>query len=539
MQAQATQRSDVPSAQKVADPAMMVLGPSVNIAQPPARALTRIVATIGPASEHPDTVAKLIQAGVSIFRFNFSHGSFEDHKRRLDTVRGVAKLLRTPTACMGDLQGPKIRVGKVPSPGIELVAGRDVIIRPGAEVATTESWSGEQVVVLPTTYKQLVDEVEPGHRVLINDGLIRMLAVARAPDRGELLCRVTVGGLVTSGKGINLPQSQISAKAITDKDWECVHWAVEHGLDLLALSFVRTADEVLELKHALSGMCSIDRTKADHVADAGGASRIPVVAKIEKPQAVNNIEEIVEAADVIMVARGDLGVEMDISQVPVAQKSIIASCQHLAKPCIVATQMLETMVESATPTRAEASDVGNAIFDGADAIMLSAETATGKHPVLVVETMRRIADTAESFIAKGPERHGPPTRWRGSFDGVAALAHGAKYVAKDIGASLIACWSESGGAARVLSMFDFNIPIIAYSSDVRASRRMIVNRGVIPIVATPPASGIVADWIEQANRDLIQRGLAKPGDRAVMIAGKPVGQVGAVQAIVIHMFTPA
>lgn len=539
MQAHATQPTFPRPTSESIHPQSIVLGPSVNISQPPMRSLTRIVATIGPASEHPDNVAKLIQAGVGIFRFNFSHGSFEDHKRRLDTVRAVAKLLRTPTACMGDLQGPKIRVGKVPAPGIELVAGRDVIIRPGAEVATTEMWSGEQVVALPTTYQRIVDEVEPGHRVLINDGLIRMLAVARAPDRGELLCRVTVGGVVTSGKGINLPQSQISAKAITDRDWECVHWAVEHGLDLLALSFVRTADEVLELKHALAGMCSVDRSKADHVADARGASRIPVVAKIEKPQAVSNIAEIVEASDVIMVARGDLGVEMDISQVPVAQKSIIASCQKLAKPCIVATQMLETMVESATPTRAEASDVGNAIFDGADAIMLSAETATGKHPVLVVETMRRIADAAEGFIASGPERHSTPQRWRGSFDGVAALAHGAKYVAKDIGASLIACWSESGGAARVLSMFDFNIPIIAYSSDVRASRRMIINRGIIPIVATPPASGIVADWIEQANKDLVQRGLAKPGDRAVMIAGRPVGQVGAVQALVIHTFTPA
>lgn len=492
--------------------------------------LAKIIATIGPASDSPEMVKRLIEAGVSIFRFNFSHGDFAAHQRRLDVVRQVSAEMDRSVACLGDLQGPKIRVGKVEPPGIEVRAGQDVVFRAGVDIARVEKTAGGEVAVLPFTYPGLVTEVEPGHKVLINDGVIRMLAVERDAARGELRCRVTIGGLVTSGKGINLPQSDISAPAISDRDWECVAWAVQNTMDFLALSFVRRAEEVIELRERLAGMCPIDR-RADL---RGDTASIPIIAKIEKPQAVADIDRIVRASDAIMVARGDLGVEMDIARVPVAQKQILAACQAWGKPAIVATQMLETMIESAMPTRAEASDVANAIFDEADAVMLSAETATGKHPVLVVETMGRIIGAAEARMSELPVKSSAPAQLVASRYPTAALAHGAWQIAGDLRAKVIVCWSQEGGTARYLSQNNFRIPIIAYSSSIRATRRMALLGGVTAVHCRAPLSGRLAEWNEHVDKYLLARGLAQKGDTILLLAGKPLGTAKVTNLVAIH-----
>lgn len=515
----------------------------MNVMPLPTRA--KIVATIGPGSDSPDMVRKLIEAGVSVFRFNFSHGVFDAHKKRLLVVRAVAKELDRPVAVMGDLCGPKIRVGSVPRSfapkvasnqgggAIELVAGQDVLLRRDLAEACIERESGAHdatTPVLPITYQAMIDEVEPGQRVLINDGAIRMLAVERSADGRQLRCRVTVGGPVSSGKGINLPDSKIGAPAITEVDWTCVAWAVENNLDFLALSFVRRADEVQELRRRLKDMCPAGRPDALNYGPQDG-STIPIISKIEKPQAVADLDAIIEASDAIMVARGDLGVEMDIAQVPIVQKDILAKCQHWGRPCIVATQMLESMITSAMPTRAEASDVANAIFDGADAVMLSGETAVGKHPSLVVETMRRIVAAAEAKIAESPFTDSPPAKFIESRYATAALAHGAWHVAKDIGAKLVVCWSQAGGTARYLSQNDFRVPIVAYSSSALATRRMALLRGVTPLRADPPPSGLLRDFTDMVERDMLARGWVKHGEPIVLLAGKPLGEVKATNSI--------
>ncbi len=506
--------------------------PAARAPRPPPPTLTKIIATLGPASSTIETITKLVETGVSVFRLNFSHGSFADHEARLNAVRTVARTLRKPIAVLGDLQGPKIRVGQVPGDGIELATGAEVILRRGLESALTETDpnSGLPITVLPFEYERLVAEVEPGHRVLINDGLVRMLATEKDLARGELRCRVTAGGLVTTRKGINLPDSDLSAPAITERDWECVEWSVRHGVDILALSFVRKAEEVAELKHRLAGMCPITPGEKD---DFLGAS-IPVIAKIEKPQAVDNIDAIVQAADAIMVARGDLGVEMDMARVPIVQKQIIQTAGRYGKPCIVATQMLESMVESASPTRAEANDVANAVLDGAGCVMLSAETATGKHPALAVDTMRRIAHTAEAHQASLPAKASAPEALREQQYRTAALAHGAWHVAQDIGAELVVCWSEHGGAARYLSQNDFHIPIIAYTSSIKAARRMALLRGVTALRADPPPSGRLADWNETVDHDLTTRGWAEHGTPIVLLAGKPLGKPKIATTLAVH-----
>lgn len=495
--------------------------------------LASIVATIGPASDSPEIVRRLIETGVAVFRFNFSHGDFAAHEKRLRVVREVAAQMGVSVACLGDLQGPKIRVGKVPagvgkpSPSgggtISVVAGQDVVFKQGITDAMMRKTEAGEEPVLPITYQPLVDEVEPGHKVLINDGAIRMIAVERNADARELRCRVVVGGNITSGKGINVPHSKLSAPAITDRDWECVAWAMKNELDWLALSFVRHAREVMQLREHLA-----------RASDNGTGNWIPVVSKIEMPHAVENLEAIVDASDAIMVARGDLGVEMDIAQVPVVQKRIVEVSAMYGKPCIVATQMLETMIENAIPTRAEASDVANAIFDGADAVMLSAETASGKHPILVVETMARIVAAAEGRLRSLTPVDCPPSKLVAAHRGIAALAHGAWDIARDLSAKVVVCWSENGGTARYLSQNRFQIPIVAYSSDPRSCRRMALLRGVTPVCTQPPTGGSITGWIQWVDQYLLSRSLAQPGDPIVLLAGRPLGQAKKTNTITIH-----
>jgi pyruvate kinase len=505
-----------------------LLGTSDRRGLPPR---AKIVSTLGPASDSPEMIAKLIEAGAGVFRLNFSHGGLDDQLTRLTRVREVSKQLGRPICVLGDLQGPKMRVGPVPDfiegGGLMVEAGDDVLFRVDHEEAEMNGSGDDVAAVLGTTFDEMFQDVQPGQRVLINDGAIRMLTVDRR--KGQWLrCRVTVGGRITSSKGINLPETDLRMPAITPRDWECVEWGVRHGVDAFALSFVRTADEVLELKERLAGQVSIDAAVgADPM-----ATRVPVIAKIEKPQAIEALDEIVAAADGVMVARGDLGVEMETQQVPVAQKYIIERARKQGKPVIVATQMLETMIDNPIPTRAEASDVANAIFDGADAVMLSGETAVGKHPDLVVDTMRRIIESAESWIDHLP--HSPhdvdlpeyPFR-------SAALAVGAWHVAERASVKLVAVWSESGGMARYLSQTGFRVPILAFSSSRVACRRMNLLGGVLPVRTEPPESGLLSDWTAEVERTILQRGYARHGDAVILIAGKPLGSVQGQDAMAI------
>lgn len=499
----------------------------------PRLTLATIVATVGPASESVESLQKLIEAGVGVFRLNFSHGTLGQHKVRLDAIRTAAMRAGLPIAILGDLCGPKIRIGQVPEPGIDLLAGQDVILDARALEARVAS-GPDGVCVLPCSLASIARDVQAGQRVLINDGNIRMLALgAERREGGDVLrCRVTTGGLVTTRKGLNLPDSKLSIPAITPDDWASVQWAVDNELDFLALSFVRSAVEVRELQQRLEVLCA----QGGSAGDSGEGKRIPVVAKMEKPEAIEHMDEIVQAADAIMVARGDLGVEMDLALVPIVQKRLIQAADAWGKPCIVATQMLESMISSATPTRAEATDVANAVLDGADAVMLSGETAVGKNPCLVVETMRRIIVAAEAHAATIDDRATPPGRVVQTGYRTAALAHGAWHVSRDVKAKLIVCWSQHGGAARYLSQTGFDIPIIAYSSSPRQTRRMALLRGVWAMVM-PIATGqrlSLSAWNTEVDRELVAREWAMPGDAVVLVAGEPLGVQGATNTLAVH-----
>jgi pyruvate kinase len=492
------------------------------------RNLTTIVATLGPASESPEMVRSLIRAGVGVFRLNFSHGDLDGHAKRLRTVREVAASLDVSVACLGDLQGPKIRVGRIgadvgiahPSGGgaIDVLPGQEVVLSREVDTAVMRPTPQGVEPVLAVTYKGMIDEIKPGDKVLINDGAVRMIALGRDAARGELRCRVVVGGRISSGKGINLPDTHVSIPAVTERDWECARWGVANEIDYLALSFVRDAADVEQLR---AGVC------VDGV-------WVPIIAKIEMPEAVANLESIIEVSDGIMVARGDLGVEMDIPIVPIAQKRIVSACRAQGKPCIVATQMLETMIENSQPTRAEASDVANAIFEGTDAVMLSGETAVGRDPVAVVEIMSRIVAAAEAHLAGQPQVHNPPTRLAASHRGTAALAHGTWHIAKDLSAKAVVCWSQNGGTARYLSQNRFSIPIVAYSSSPAATRQMALLRGVNPVLSAPPASGTLSEWNAQVDEYLLSRGLAANGEAIVLLAGRPLGIAKRTNTLAIH-----
>lgn len=502
--------------------------------EPTRPAHAKIVATLGPASDSDDMLAKLIEAGVSIFRLNFSHGNLDEMAERLTKVRRAIDNSGKCVGILGDLQGPKMRVGIVP----DMHEGGGIVVKPGDDIVFKRG-HGEASIEdgLPTfaaSFDELYEDVLPGQRVLINDGFIRMLAVDQI--KGESLrCRVTIGGRITSKKGINLPESDLNMPAITEKDWACAKWAAENQLDYVALSFVRTPDEIKELKAKLDEW----RPHMEVEKHDGIDHSIPVVAKIEKPQAVENLDEIIQATDAVMVARGDLGVEMDVAKVPVIQKYIVARCNTLGKPVIVATQMLETMIESITPTRAEASDVANAVLDGCDAVMLSGETAVGAHPRAVVETMQRIIRVTESRMDELALNQAPPTLKEYPFRS-AALAKGVWNMAEELGAKAIAVWSEAGGMARYLSQNNFRVPIYAYTSSSLAARRMALYGGVHPIYTKPPETGRLRDWTDMVEELISSEGITHDGDAVLLVAGKPLGALLAQSTVsILRMGDPS
>lgn len=493
--------------------------------------LTKILATLGPSTDDPKVLTKLVEHGAGLFRLNFSHGTLEDHGKRLAGVREVARAMGRNLAVLGDLPGPKIRLVAVPRAdhdiGINVEVGQDVLLRGDIKECVPGA-----LPVLGCNYAKIAVEVDPGQRVLINDGAVRMLAVVS--DGEQLLCRVTAGGMLTSGKGVNLPDSDLTIPSTTERDLKLAQWAVEQGVDFLALSFVRKAEEVRSINERLHRACEVHYGPAGRAGEMlGRVDATPIIAKIETPQAVANIDAIMDEADGIMVARGDLGVEMEIARVPAIQKMLLRKAHEFGKPCIVATQMLESMIENANPTRAEVSDVANAIYDGADAVMLSGETAVGKHPMLAVEIMRRVASETENVLREERTEPRPPKRLRDARERMPALAHGAWHMARDVGAVLAVVWSQDGQAARYLSRNGFQMPIVAFTTDEAAARRMALYYAVQPVLMQDvPVHR--SDFARIADQYISEHGLASHGQAVVLLGGKPFGDPGATNTAAIR-----
>lgn len=483
--------------------------------------LTKIIATVGPTCSDANTLARLIDEGVRVFRINFSHGDFDGFARSLQAVRQAAHQTDTVIGVLGDLSGPKIRVGKVRPYGLELDVGQTVEFQ-RAPLVAGENLGPDQVVSFSTTYPQMIDDVQLGHRVLIDDGAVRMV-VTRKTGQGSqqrVVCNVTVGGLITSNKGINLPDTSISSPSLTDHDWRCVEWAIENQIDFLALSFVRKSEDLRTLKAYLD--------EATHYP----TPPIPVIAKIEKPQALDDLESIVREADGLMVARGDLGVEMDVARVPGIQRRIIALACDYGKPVIVATQMLQSMMDKPFPTRAEVSDIAHAIYGGAGAVMLSGETAVGHYPIQAARMMAEIARATQEDLRQLPRRASPPRKLQESHYRTAALAHGVNVVVNDLDAKVMGVWSQWGGGARYLSQNRPSIPILAASSDPAMLRRMTLLYGVVPVLMDQPSS--LEDFANKIDHFIRDQGWAQEGDQVVLLAGEPIGTPGVTNTLLIR-----
>ena len=493
---------------------------------------TKIIATLGPASAGVENIKLLIREGVRVFRVNFSHGSFDSFSGLIDQVRKASEETAVPVAVLGDLSGPKIRIGKVSDPGIGLKKEDKVAFIRGEIPGYIDEYG---IAVFTTTYPRIIEEVQPGQKVLIDDGNIEMNCTGKTTDR--LICTVIQGGLVTSKKGINLPETKLSVPALTEWDQQCVEFAARKKLDYVALSFVRCADDVILLKERLKSLGArpfepIIYTDRDLGFIPDDSVFIPVISKIEKPQAINDLNQIVTESDGIMVARGDLGVEMDVAEVAVLQKKIIRTCHDLGVPVIVATQMLQSMIESPTPTRAEVSDVANAIYDGVDAVMLSGETAVGKWPIKTVRTMNRIARLTNNDIREQKITHPIPKHMRESRFRSAALAHGVRSIVNDIDAKLIVIWSKFGGGALYLSQLDMPVSIVAFSHIPATLNRLALLYGIHPELMDQPLNP--GDFIREACEIIISKRWAGKGDAVVFVYGEPIQTSGVTNSLYIH-----
>jgi pyruvate kinase len=478
---------------------------------------TKIVATIGPASREPRVLQLLVQAGIDVVRLNFSHGEHADHLAALRSVREIAGAAGRPVAVLQDLSGPKIRTGKV--------RGGEVTLEDGANLTITTDETVEGTAkLISTTYDPLPADVAPGDRILLDDGNLE-LKVVRASGQ-EVECVVVHGGPLRSHKGMNLPGVKLSTPALTEKDRRDLAFGMEHRVDYVALSFVRQAADVQEAKALIRSL--------------GGTA--PLIAKIEKREAMDELPAILEAADGVMVARGDLGVEMSTEEVPTLQKRIIEMANAAGRAVITATQMLESMIENPRPTRAEASDVANAILDGTDAVMLSAETASGRFPVQAVETMARIAHyTEEQYASRAPLRFraasrstdapSPAVKAAPGSQVARSLARVASTVCEELGCKLIVAFTESGSTARLVSSYRPRAAIAAVTPNDDTYRRLPLWWGVVPVKSEFAAT--TDEMIVKGDEMLKRRGLAASGDKVVMLAGQS-HTTGATNMLRVH-----
>ncbi len=461
--------------------------------------------TLGPATTDQERLTELIRAGMNVARFNMSHGDYNDHSRRLANLRAAVAETGQPVGLLADLQGPKIRLGTFAEKSYKLSYGQTFTI-------TTEDIVGDQNRS-STTYKGLPQDVSVGDPLLIDDGNVALEAI-RVTDT-EVVCTVKVAGKVSNHKGINLPGVAVSVPAMSQKDEDDLRWAMRNGFDLVALSFVRDAADVEPVRRIM----------------AEEGRKVPVIAKVEKPQAVEAIDEVIDAFDAIMVARGDLGVELPLEQVPIVQKSIISKARVWAKPVIVATQMLESMISAPRPTRAEASDVANAILDGADAVMLSGETSIGQYPVVTVETMARIVENTESTgIGHIRQIDWDPHTTSG------VIAKAALEVGERLSARCIVAFTKSGDTARRLARFRSELPLVVFTPERQTQQALTLVWGVNAQLAEEVTS--TDAMVHQVDVALGNMGTFEVGERVVIVSGSPVGLPGKTNALRVHRVKP-
>jgi len=497
--------------------------------------MTKIIATLGPATNSVGIICELIEAGARVFRINFSHGSFDDFDEMINNIRKAEKKTKTFVAVLGDLSGPKIRVGKVITEGVLLKKGEELRF-----VKNTVVGGEEGKNIFSTTYPSFIDEVKPDERILLDDGNIELKCISKKGrgDKAYLLCKVVEGNMLTSSKGVNLPDTELSVPSLTEKDHKCVEYAVRKSFDFLALSFVREGKDIRELKTKMTELRARPKGLDITSGDLGFSTTyedddyIPVISKIEKPQAIDNLEEILEETDGVMVARGDLGVEMDVAEVAILQKKIIHMCRERGKPVIVATQMLQSMITEAVPTRAEVSDVANAIMDRTDAVMLSGETAIGKHPVEAVKIMKRIAEKTNRYIKSEFLAKGKFMKYVGKLNRKATMARGVNMMTRDIQAKFIITWMHSGGSTVFLSQQKMQTPIIAFGENITRLRQTSLLYSIQPVYMKQPKSG--SKFIAAVNKYLLENKLVKEGDPLIVVASSPITKRGITNRVVIH-----
>ncbi len=461
----------------------------------------KIVCTLGPAVDTQEKVAALVEAGMDVARLNMSHGDHSEHQRRYDMVRKAGDDAGRAVAVLADLQGPKIRTARFASGPIKLWVGDRFVI-------TTRDVPGDQHEV-GTTHHGLADDVQPGDDLLIDDGKIQLRAVEVTDT--DVITEVVIGGPVSNNKGINLPGAAVSVPALSDKDADDLRWALRAGADLIALSFVRSADDLTDV-HAIMDEVGIRR---------------PVIAKVEKPQAVDNLQEIVKAFDAIMVARGDLGVELSLEQVPLVQKRAVEMARRNAKPVIVATQVLESMITNARPTRAEASDCANAVLDGADAIMLSGETSVGEWPIKAVETMATIIENIEE---QALDRITPLGSTPKTTSG--AVTRAAADIAALLKVSYMVTFTQTGDSARRMSRLRSAIPMLAFTPLATTRSQLALSWGIETFLT--PYVEHTDEMVMQVDEALLREKRCSEGDLIVIVAGSPPGVPGSINALRIH-----
>ncbi|KUP06658.1 pyruvate kinase [Bacillus coahuilensis m2-6] len=469
---------------------------------------TKIVCTIGPASESMETLTQLVEAGLNVTRLNFSHGDYEEHGARIKTIREVAEKTGKTIGILLDTKGPEIRTNQMENGAIELVAGNEIVVSMNEVLGTTEMFS--------ITYEGLVEDVEPGSKILLDDGLIGLEVIEVNKAAGEIRTKIMNSGTLKNKKGVNVPGVSVNLPGITDKDASDIRFGIEQGVDYIAASFVRRASDVLEIRQLL---------------EESNATHIQIIPKIENQEGVDNIDEILEVSDGLMVARGDLGVEIPAEEVPLVQKMLIKKCNALGKPVITATQMLDSMQRNPRPTRAEASDVANAIFDGTDAIMLSGETAAGDYPVEAVQTMNNIASRAETALnykeiltarSKNADRNLTD-----------AIGQSVAHTALNLDVNAIIAPTESGHTAKMISKYRPKAPIIAVTANQGVSRRLALVWGVYPKVGSKVDT--TDEMLEGAIETALKTNHVKCGDLVVITAGVPIGESGNTNLMKIHV----
>ena len=461
----------------------------------------KIVCTLGPATSTPERIHDLVDAGMDVARLNLSHGGHADHERQYEMVREASNATGRAIGILADLQGPKIRLGRFADGPVDLINGATFTI-------TNRDVAGD-VTICGTTHAGLPNDVEPGDPILVDDGKVALRVTA--VDDTDVTTVVEIGGTVSNNKGLNLPGSEVSVPAMSDKDEDDLRWALRQGVDWVALSFVRSARD------------------ADAVRRIMDQERrwLPVIAKIEKPQAVANLDEIVEAFDGFMVARGDLGVELPLEEVPMVQKRIIDKARRNAKPVIVATQMLESMITNSRPTRAEASDVANAVLDGADAVMLSGETSVGDHPVTVVRTMARIVESTEEHgLDQMAAIHWRPKTRSG------IICRAAAEVAEAVGARFLVAFTTSGDSARRMTRYRSQVPVLAFTPTAAVRSQLALSWGVETFLVAHVEH--TDEMVRQVDEALLEIGRIPEGHQVVIVAGSPPGIAGSTNAMRIH-----